>query len=72
MMKNPRFLIVLGLILLFSGVIIPFLMVIHMLEPTFPLIFISSGSSTLGLALGMIGLTQYSGESKRRDKNDQF
>lgn len=58
-MKNPRFFLVLGLFLLFSGVILPFLMVIKLLEPTFPLIFISSGSSTLGLALGMVGLAQW-------------
>ena len=58
-MKNPRFLLTLGLVLLFSGVILPFLMVIKILEPTFALVFISSGSSTLGLALGMVGLSQW-------------
>lgn len=58
-MKNPRLFLTFGLILLFSGVILPFLMVIKMLEPTFPLIFISSGSSTLGLAIGMIGLAEW-------------
>jgi len=58
-MKDPRFLLTLGLVLLFSGVILPFLMVIKILEPTFALVFISSGSSTLGLALGMVGLSQW-------------
>ena len=58
-MKNTRLFLVLGLVLLFSGVILPFLMVIKILEPTFPLIFISSGSSTLGLALGMAGLAEW-------------
>ncbi len=58
-MKDPRLLLTLGLVLLFSGVILPFLMVIKTVEPTFPLIFISSGSSTLGLALGMVGLAQW-------------
>ena len=62
-MKDPRFLLTLGLVLLFSGVILPFLMVIKILEPTFALVFISSGSSTLGLALGMVGLSQWT--SKR-------
>ena len=58
-MKAPRFLLTLCLVLLFSGVILPFLMVIKILEPTFALVFISSGSSTLGLALGMVGLSQW-------------
>lgn len=59
MMTNSRLLLGLGVVLLFSGVILPFLMVIRLLEPTFPLIFISSGSSTLGLALGTAGLAQW-------------
>ncbi|GJQ34352.1 MAG: hypothetical protein L6Q49_03230 [Anaerolineales bacterium] len=59
MKTNSRFLLGLGVILLFSGVILPFMMVIKMLEPTFPLIFISSASSTLGLALGTVGLAQW-------------
>jgi hypothetical protein len=46
--------------LLFLGVILPFLIVIKVLESTFPLVFISSGSSTLGLILGMTGLAQWS------------
>lgn len=57
--SGQRLLLTLGLVLLFSGVILPFLMVIKIVEPTFPLIFISSGSSTLGLALGMVGLAQW-------------
>jgi hypothetical protein len=58
-MKNARLFLVLGVVLLFSGVTLPFMMVIRMIEPTFLLIFISSGSSTLGLALGMVGLAQW-------------
>lgn len=58
-MKNTRLFLRLGLVLLFSGVVLPFLMVVKILEPTFTLVFISSGSSTLGLALGMVGLSQW-------------
>lgn len=60
MIKDPRFLMTVGVSLLFLGVILPFLIVIKVLESSFPLIFISSGSSTLGLVLGMTGLAQWS------------
>lgn len=57
-MKSPRFLLALGVGLLFLGAVLPFLVVIKLIDATFPLMFISSGSSTLGLALGMIGLAE--------------
>lgn len=52
---NPRFLLTLGIILMMGGIVLPFLMVIKILESTFFLNFLSSGIATLGLALGMIG-----------------
>lgn len=66
MTKHPRLLFALGVMLMFSGVILPFLMVIHVVESTMALNFIASGSSTLGLALGMIGVAHMAGRS--RDK----
>ena len=57
-MRSPRFLLVLGLILMLSGIILPFLMVIHLIESTFFLNFFSAGASSLGLALGMVGFAQ--------------
>ena len=66
MTKHPRLLFGLGVMLMFSGVILPFLMVIHVVESTMALNFIASGSSTLGLALGMIGVANMVGRS--RDK----
>jgi hypothetical protein len=59
-----------GLFLLLLGIGFPFLMVIHVVEPTFTFIFLSSGSSTVGLALGMVGLTQWSIRSVK--KKTQF
>jgi hypothetical protein len=52
---SPRFLLSLGVFLMILGIILPFLMVIHMLEPTFFLNFFSWGASITGLSLGTIG-----------------
>jgi hypothetical protein len=58
-MKSPRFLLTLGLILMLLGIILPFLMVIHVLPSSFALNFFSWGASVVGLALGMIGVATY-------------
>jgi len=55
MMSNPRFLLGLGLFLMSLGIVLPFLMVIQILESTFFLNFFSWGSSVAGLVLGFIG-----------------
>ncbi len=66
MTKYPRLLLALGLALLFIGVALPFLMVIRVLEPTFFLLFFSSGSSTVGFGLGMLGFTHWSRGPKKK------
>ncbi len=58
-MNNPRFLLSLGLILMILGVILPFLMVIHILESTFFLNFFSWGASVVGLSFSTIGFALY-------------
>jgi len=55
MMDHPRLLLTVGLTLMLLGVILPFLMVIHVIESTFFLNFFSWGSSVAGLFLGFIG-----------------
>jgi len=57
-MRSPRSLLALGLILMLLGIILPFLMVIHMVRSTFFLNFFSWGASVTGLALGMIGVAR--------------
>lgn len=56
-MKSPRFLLTLGLFLMILGIVLPFMMVIHVIESTFFINFFSWASSVVGLALGMIGAT---------------
>jgi hypothetical protein len=56
---SPRLLLSLGLILMILGILLPFLMVIRMLESTFFLNFFSWGASITGLSLGTIGFAMY-------------
>jgi uncharacterized membrane protein len=62
---SPRLLLGLGLFLMVLGIVLPFLIVIKLLESTFFLNFFSWGASVAGLALGMVGFAMYS--RNRRD-----
>ena len=64
-MNSPSFLLGLGLFLMVLGIVLPFLIVIKLLESTFFLNFFSWGASVAGLSLGMIGFAMYS--RNRRD-----
>jgi len=55
MMASPRFILTLGLTLLFVGWIIPLLIIMHVIPSTFFLNFLSWGASVAGLFLGFIG-----------------
>lgn len=59
-MNFPRLLLGLGLFLMVLGIVLPFLIVVKVLESTFFLNFFSWGASVAGLALGMIGFAMYS------------
>jgi hypothetical protein len=65
-MAFSRLLMTLGTILLSLGVVLPFLMLTHVIPSTFFLNFFSSGASTLGLALGMSGLSRLTTVNKNR------
>lgn len=67
-MRSPGFLLGLGIALMFLGIVLPFLMVIKVLESTFFLNFFAYGASVAGLALGTIGFALWSrGRNNRRD-----
>ena len=59
-MNSPRFLLALGVIMMLLGIVLPFMMVIQVLESTFFLNFLSWGLSVAGLAFGTIGFAMYS------------
>jgi di/tricarboxylate transporter len=56
---SPLQLIVIAGVLLVLGAVLPFLMVIRLLEPSFALSFFSYGASLVGLVMGLIGIAQY-------------
>jgi hypothetical protein len=60
MMNSPRLLLTLSVVLMLLGIILPFLMVIQVLESTFFLNFFSWGASVAGLALGTVGFAMWS------------
>jgi hypothetical protein len=63
-MNSPRFFLSLGLVLLFSGWIVPLLMVMHVIPSTFTLNFLGWTSSVTGLFLGLIGAAMMVRERK--------
>jgi hypothetical protein len=56
---SPFGLIFVGFLLALMGVVLPFLMVIHIIPSTFFLNFFSYGVSLAGLFLGIIGASRY-------------
>lgn len=56
--RTPLKLIAFGVILLLVGFLLPFLMVIRVLEPSFAWSFLSYASSLVGLILGLLGALQ--------------
>jgi len=56
---NPKRLILIGFFLVLAGAVLPFLMVIQVLESTFLLNFFSFFATMAGLLLGMVGAATY-------------
>jgi hypothetical protein len=59
MRNEPRFLLSLGLILLFLGFVLPLLMAMRVIDSTFFLNFVAWGASVSGLFLGFIGVATW-------------
>lgn len=57
--RRPLWLIAIGFVLVSLGAILPFLMVLRVLESTFFLNFFSYASSMAGLLLGVMGAALY-------------
>jgi hypothetical protein len=58
-MESPSRLIKIAFGLLIVGAVLPFLMVIGLLESTLFLNFVAVASSIAGLTVGFLGITQY-------------
>jgi len=70
MLEHPQRLLILATVLLLLGVILPFLMVIHVVQSTFFLNFLSFTASMLGSLLGFIGIALYQIRQRHHDDSD--
>ncbi len=59
MIKNPVIWIVVGFLLVLAGFVLPWLMVLHLVESTMFLNFFSFTATVGGLFLGMTGAAWY-------------
>jgi hypothetical protein len=68
-MSSSKFvtLILIGFVLVLLGAVLPFLMVMRVIESTFFLNFLAYGASMIGLFLGFIGASQYVNEHRRKN-----
>ncbi len=64
---DPRILLLVGLLLLLTGVILPVLMIMQYIPSTFLLNFIAYGASFLGLMTGMVGVLMLIMRNRRKD-----
>ena len=68
MLSHPSRLIWIAAGLMVLGVVLPFLMVLHIIESTFFLNFLSYIAQTLGFILGFVGIALWHGHEKHKDK----
>jgi len=64
---RPMRIVLIAFFMVLLGVIFPFLMVMHILESTYFLNFLSFTLSVAGLFLGLIGAAWYVRENKSKD-----
>jgi len=63
---NPKSLMIVGTFLMVTGVVLPFLILLKVLESTYFLNFFSYTIQVLGLILAMIGLVAVAGIRKKQ------
>jgi len=68
-MNSPRYVIyiLIGFLLVLLGAVLPFLIVMQVIESTFFLNFLAYGASMVGLVLGLIGATLYVRDSRGKN-----
>lgn len=57
--KDPRLILVIGFVLVLTGAVLPWLMVMQVIPSTFFLNFFSFGCTVAGLMLGIVGAAYY-------------
>jgi len=68
-LSRPVEMILIGLVLVLAGAVLPFLMVLQVLQSTFLLNFFAYGASIVGLFLGLLGSATL--VQRGRDKRDK-
>lgn len=66
-LSGKQFLVI-GFFLVLFGFLAPFLMVIHVIQSTFWLSFLSYAASMIGLMFGLIGAVLYVADHRKLDK----
>ncbi|MBK8989089.1 MAG: hypothetical protein IPM39_23980 [Chloroflexi bacterium] len=59
-------LVVLGFVLVLTGAVLPFLIIVGVLPSTFLLNFIAFATSVCGIFLGVLGTATFVGEERRK------
>jgi hypothetical protein len=73
LLEHPKLLFVIAILLMVFGVVMPFLMVLRLVESTFFLNFLSYGSQILGFFLGVVSMAASRVKQKKKDDNgDQY
>jgi hypothetical protein len=57
--KDPRWILVIGFVLVLIGAVLPWLMVMQVIRSTFFINFFSFGCTVAGLLLGIVGAAYY-------------
>jgi hypothetical protein len=64
---HPRFILIVGFVLVLFGFLAPFLMTIRLVESSYWLSFLSYAASVAGLLLGLIGAALYTRMNRHED-----
>ena len=67
MNSQPRGMIFTAVILLLAGAILPFLMIIGVLESTFFMNFLTYIASVIGMFVGFLGIAMWVGDERRQN-----
>ena len=65
-------LIIIGFLLVLTGAVLPFLILLRILPSTFFLNFLAYFSSVVGIFLGIVGVAMYAGEKRRKKPDDEW
>jgi len=65
---SPSMLLTVGFVLILAGFLVPFLMVLQVLESSLMLNVSAHCASLVGLGFGLYGVSQYSSSRRRDDR----